>query len=144
MSLESEIKLLRLATEANTAATQSNTLALMDQPVNIPGTVELTTTEEVVTRVGDKKVTEKKTSTKGAITTKEVVANAEASKATGDDCRKVAGELIVRKSKVEFRAVLDGFGIRNITVHERDGGDFDELLAALEEAAGVKLAEIAD
>lgn len=69
----------------------------------------------------------------------------EASKVTGDDLRKVAGKCIAEGKKAEFKAVLTQFDAANITVFEKDeNSDMAGMLAALEEVAGCKLAEIAD
>lgn len=68
-----------------------------------------------------------------------------ASKITGDDLRKVAGKCIAEGKKAEFKAVLTQFETANITVFVKDeNSDMSGMLAALEEVAGCKLAEIAD
>lgn len=67
------------------------------------------------------------------------------SEVTGDDLRKVAGKLVEDGKKADFQAVLKQFGAKNITLFEKEeGADLAGMLAALEEVAGCKLAEIAD
>jgi len=66
--------------------------------------------------------------------------------ATANDCRKVAQECITQGKKADFHAALKkvaGAGA-SITSFEKDGGDLDLMLAALEEALGTKLEDIAD
>ena len=63
---------------------------------------------------------------------------------SADDLRKVAGKLVEDGKKADFQAVLKQFETKNITLFEKDGGDLAEMLEALENQAGCKLAEIAD
>lgn len=68
----------------------------------------------------------------------------EAFEVTADDLRKVAGVLVENDNKAGLQKVLKKFEAKNITAFDKEGGDLAAMLSALEEEAGVKLADITD
>jgi hypothetical protein len=75
---------------------------------------------------------------------KEETTSDDAVEVTADDLRKVAGVLVENDQMADFQAVLKTFKTANITAFDKEGGDKAAMLQALEDKAGVKLADIAD
>lgn len=135
MSLETEIQKLREAIEANT-------VALSNQPT--PAVADFA---KEVSEANDASQTEKKPSSKKPKVEKKVEekpTETQAPEVTLEDLRKLAGELVAKGKKNEFKAVLDSFEAENLTLFSRAGVRMPEMLTALEEAAGCKLSEIVD
>lgn len=94
-----------------------------------------------------KKTKEEKTEAKNeapAKTEEKEETTSDASEVTADDLRKVAGVLVENDQMADFQAVLKTFKTANITAFDKEGGDKAAMLQALEDKAGVKLADIAD
>ncbi len=140
MSLETEIKKLREAIEANTAA-------LMGQGQTILGTEETTSApkkDKAPAKDKTKADETPATEAKDEPEPKKETPKADTKEVTGDDCRKVAGKLIEDGEKAAFQAVLKQFKTKSITAFEKEEGDLAAMLSALEDKAGCKLDEIPD
>jgi hypothetical protein len=91
-----------------------------------------------------KKTKEEKTEAPAKTKEKEETTSDDAVEVTADDLRKVAGVLVENDQMADFQAVLKTFKTANITAFDKEGGDKAAMLQALEDKAGVKLADIAD